>query len=164
MSKEPEDGKPGDTVGVVAPPPAIFGVPLLVSLAANRRLALRLLPERFRGLRHLAGWTLIAGGFGLLLWSGATMRAAKTPVSPYSPSEKLVDGGPFAHSRNPIYTAMTLFYCGAALLGNSLPSIIPLPAVIALMNRSVIEREETYLKRKFEAEYERYTERVGRWL
>ena len=39
-----------------------------------------------------------------------------------------------------------------------------LPAVLAVMQRGVIEREERYLERKFGEEYLGYKGRVRRWI
>lgn len=164
MTDGSDSGNDRDIAGVIAPPPAIFGVPLLAGLILNRGLGLSLMPDRLRGPRRLAGLALVACGFGLFLWSGAAMRRAETSVNPYEPSERIVDDGPFASTRNPIYVAMTLVYSGATLLGNSLVSTLILPAVLGVVTKGVIEREEAYLTRKFGDAYVRYTERVGRWL
>lgn len=165
MSSENNPGGGRDDVaGVIAPPPVIFAVPLLVSLAVNRRLKLRLMPERFRGLRRLAGLALVVCALGIFLGAGAAMRRKETSINPYRPSAKIVDDGPFAHTRNPIYVAMTLLYTGVTLLGDSLVSALLLPVILRVVTKGVIEREEAYLKRRFGLEYERYMERVGRWF
>jgi protein-S-isoprenylcysteine O-methyltransferase Ste14 len=53
---------------------------------------------------------------------------------------------------------------GVSSLANALYSILLLPAVLRVIQRGVIEREERYLERKFGEEYLRYKEQVGRWV
>ncbi|MFI5210728.1 MAG: methyltransferase family protein, partial [Gemmatimonadales bacterium] len=67
-------------------------------------------------------------------------------------------------SRNPMYVGMTLLYLGIALWANSLWPLLLLPAVLVVMRRGVIAREEAYLERRFGDEYRSYRARVRRWL
>jgi protein-S-isoprenylcysteine O-methyltransferase Ste14 len=59
---------------------------------------------------------------------------------------------------------MAMIYTGVSSLANALSSILLLPAVLLVIQRGVIEREERYLERKFGEEYLRYKERVRRWV
>ncbi len=150
-----------DNPGVIAPPPLIFGAPLLASLLLNRRLKLPFLPA---SLARLLGWPLLLGGISLILWFFATMKRADTPIDPRRPVSSLATDGPFKYTRNPAYLAMTMIFAGTASIKNSLPSILILPAILAVMNRGVIEREERYLEGKFGEEYSRYKGSVRRWV
>jgi protein-S-isoprenylcysteine O-methyltransferase Ste14 len=154
----PEDR---DNAGVVAPPPLIFAVPLVFSLFLNRRTKLPFLPA---GLTRLLGWPLLIGGLLFGGWFVTTFRRADTPVDPYKPVSNLVTDGPYRYTRNPGYLGFAAVYAGVSCLKNSLPSITLLPAVIAVMNRGVIEREERYLEEKFGEEYLRYKHSVRRWV
>jgi protein-S-isoprenylcysteine O-methyltransferase Ste14 len=49
-------------------------------------------------------------------------------------------------------------------LANALSSILLLPAVLLVIQRGVIEREERYLERTFGKEYLDYKARVRRWV
>ena len=42
--------------------------------------------------------------------------------------------------------------------------LVPLPLVLAIIDRGVIAREERYLERKFGQEYLDYKRRVRRWV
>ena len=53
---------------------------------------------------------------------------------------------------------------GVSSLANALSSILLLPAVLLVIQRGVIEREERYLGRTFGEEYLRYKEQVRRWI
>ncbi len=59
---------------------------------------------------------------------------------------------------------MTLIYAGFAARASALPAALLLPAVLAVIRRGVIEREERYLECKFGDEYLQYRGRVRRWL
>ena len=55
-------------------------------------------------------------------------------------------------------------YVGIALLGDALWALVPLPFVLAVIDRMVIAREERYLERKFGREYLDYKGTVRRWI
>ena len=157
-----EDARGGaDNPGVVAPPPLIYAGTLALGLLANAIYPVRFLP---RGLSRALGWPLAASGLAILPLALREMKRAETNVDPYHPATAIVVEGPFRYTRNPIYVGFTLIYGGISALANALPPILLLPAVIAVMRRSVIEREEIYLERKFGDEYLRYKGRVRRWI
>ena len=94
----------------------------------------------------------------------ARFRRAGTPVDPGSPTRALVTDGPYRVSRNPGYLGLTALYVAIALLASALWVLVPLPVVLAVMQRGVIEREERYLERLFGDEYLRFKARRRRWL
>ena len=53
---------------------------------------------------------------------------------------------------------------GIALLSSALWVLVPLPFVLAVIDRGVIEREERYLVAKFGEEYLVYKRTVRRWI
>ena len=59
---------------------------------------------------------------------------------------------------------LPLTYVGIALLSQALWVLVPLPIVLAIIDRGVITREERYLERKFGQEYLDYKRRVRRWV
>lgn len=154
-----DDGR--ENAGVIAPPPLIYLIPLLVGLLLNRRLPVPLAP---RALARPLGATLLGGGIALMAWFLATLHGAGTPADPRRPVERLVTHGPYAHTRNPAYCAMTLVYVGTSLLRNALWPVLLLPAAVAVIRKGVIEREERYLERTFGEEYRRYRGEVPRWF
>lgn len=150
-----------DNAGVVAPPPLIFAGPLALGLLLHRVRPLRALPPP---LAHLIGRPLLVAGIAVNAWFIVTMRRADTPIDPRQPVRRIVTAGPLRFSRNPSYTSMALIYSGIAARANTLWPFLLLPAVLAVMRRGVIEREERYLERTFGQEYASYKARVRRWL
>lgn len=92
------------------------------------------------------------------------MRRAGTNVDPYHPTTAIVEAGPYRYTRNPLYVGMALIYSGISARANALPAALLLPAVLHLVDRGVIRREERYLEGKFGDEYLRYKGRVRRWI
>lgn len=146
---------------VVAPPLAIYGVAFSAAWVLEM---VHHLPIANGVWRVVLGWTLIAGGFGVVRWAFRTLSHAGTTGDPYGVTTKLVVHGPFAYSRNPIYIAMTGLYLGATLVVNTWWPLILLPAVILTMQIGVIRREERRLERQFGAVYHAYAARVRRWF
>jgi protein-S-isoprenylcysteine O-methyltransferase Ste14 len=63
-----------------------------------------------------------------------------------------------------MYVAMTALYLGLSLLFDVGWPLILLPAVLALLWRFVIRREERYLRDAFGDDYAAFTREVRRWL
>ena len=147
--------------GVIGPPPLIYAGPLLLGLLLHKVRPQAVLPRR---LARLLGWPLVCGGIAGGAWFIATLRQAGTPPDPRQPVTRLVTWGPFRFSRNPAYTSFTMLYVGIAALVNTLWPLLWLPAVLQVMRKGVIEREERYLTRRFGDEYAGYKARVRRWL
>jgi protein-S-isoprenylcysteine O-methyltransferase Ste14 len=148
------------TPGVIAFPPLIYAGPLALGLLQNAVIPVRFLPPSVTWL----GLPLI--GSGLVVGAAAvrTMRRSGTNVNPSEPATALVTNGPFRFSRNPIYLAFTLLYSGVAILANALWVALPLPIILVVIQRGVIEREERYLERRFGTAYRQYKDSVRRWL
>jgi protein-S-isoprenylcysteine O-methyltransferase Ste14 len=150
-----------DNAGVIAPPPLIYLGPLLLGLFLHRARPISFLPRR---IASLLGWPLLACGIGVMLWFIVTMIRAHTPVDPRQPTRQVVTWGPFRLSRNPGYTSLAMIYVGVASVVNTLWPLLFLPAVLGVIQRGVIAREERYLERKFGAEYRQYKTSVRRWI
>jgi len=79
-------------------------------------------------------------------------------------ADHLVQGGVYAHTRNPMYLGNGLMILGWALIVNA-PEfyLIALP-LTALFYAAIIAAEEAYLRGKFGAEFDAYAMRVSRVL
>ena len=150
-----------DNAGVVAPPPLIYLGALTLGLLLDKKLSIPFLP---RSIARTLGWSLLVAGVSHMGWFFFTMQRADTPIDPREPVSNLATDGPFRYTRNPAYLSMTLIYAALSSLANALSCILLLPAVLLVIQRGVIEREERYLERKFGEEYLRYKEQVRRWV
>lgn len=147
--------------GVIAPPPLIY----LAGLALGFAFEVLLPSRRLRGVRvRAAGLLLALGGLSLAREFFMTFRRAGTPVDPRRAATVLVTHGPYRFTRNPAYLGMTLLYSGITLLRGALWPFATLPAVLALVDRGVIAREERYLTERFGESYTDYCTNVRRWI
>lgn len=150
-----------DRPGIIAPPPAIYALALLIGLGAHWLVPLSLFSWP---IAAVVGGPLVAAGALLMAWAFAAMRRARTSVNPYRPSSAVVVDGPYRWSRNPIYLGMTVGYAGATLLVGTAWALVLLPLVLVVMTRGVIVREERYLEQVFGDAYTNYRREVRRWL
>jgi protein-S-isoprenylcysteine O-methyltransferase Ste14 len=150
-----------DTAGVVARPPLIYLIGLVTGLLLHALRPTPFLPPRWAKLIGgvMIPLSFVPGGIAV-----AAMRRAQTNLDPLQPTTAIVTGGSFRYTRNPIYVSFTLLFTGIAAFLNSLTVLVPLPVVLFIMQRGVIEREEAYLERKFSTEYTQYKARVRRWI
>jgi protein-S-isoprenylcysteine O-methyltransferase Ste14 len=161
VGPEPQPSIERDTAGVIAPPPLVY----LGGLAARFALRSALPPTSVPpAVRWPVGGALLALGGTLMGSFVRSFARAGTAVSPYSASTALVTTGPYRISRNPAYLGMALVYTGIAVSAEALWALAPLPAVLAVIDRGVIAREEQYLDRRLGDEYRRYKQRTRRWL
>ena len=150
-----------DSPGVVAPPLLIYGVPLAVGVYFNRRSPFELMPHN---LARIIGVTLGIVAIVLSLAAATQFWRARTPMMPYKSTTAIIESGPFAISRNPLYLGMTLGYVATSLFFNTAWPLLLLPLVLLVMYRGVIAREERYLEQKFGERYVEYMGRVRRWI
>lgn len=144
------------------PPPLLFTLPLGLAWGIDRLAPTPRLPD----LSWLAmpGALMAVSGFALVLWGIRTFNRFRTAVYPNRAAKLVVDTGPFAFTRNPMYVGMTLFYLGFVLLLRSYTALALLPLVLATLWHFVIRKEERHLMQKFPEAYAAYCARVPRWL
>lgn len=115
------------------------------------------------GLLAVVGHFLVAGSAMIATLSqyhmGTSWRvgAAAGAVGP------LVDTGPFAISRNPVFLGQGLLLVGLVL---AFPDLLQLAAALIALVTIVLQvrREEAVLRATLGPDYEAYAQRVPRWL
>ncbi|XGV96204.1 MAG: isoprenylcysteine carboxylmethyltransferase family protein [Leptolyngbya sp. BL-A-14] len=150
-----------DNAGVIAFPPALYGVTLAIGLGISFLFPVSLLP-RLVSL-SIAALALIGAGW-LSTSAFRTMSSAQTAVDPSKPTTAIVSDGVFRFSRNPIYLSLTLLYIGISLLFSATWALLLLLPLLVVMQIGVIAREEQYLERKFGSTYLNYKAQVRRWI
>ncbi|MCW5579919.1 MAG: isoprenylcysteine carboxylmethyltransferase family protein [Luteimonas sp.] len=127
-------------------------------------LGLPLPPARLHGAMHVAGTVLANAGLALVLWCFVLFAWRRTTILPGSAPARLVRGGPYRFSRNPIYLSLVLAYAGLALMQDLPWALLLLPLPVAVMHFAIIPFEERQLRLRFGADYADYAARVRRWL
>ncbi len=79
-------------------------------------------------------------------------------------ADHLVQGGIYAHTRNPMYLGNGLIVLGAALILNAPEFYAVVVPLTVLFYAAIIAAEEAYLREKFGAEFDDYARRVNRIL
>jgi protein-S-isoprenylcysteine O-methyltransferase Ste14 len=154
-------GNARDLPNVIAPPPIFFGGFMILGIALDRIVLLRL-PGG--GARWAIGIVLIAASGALVAWALRAFATHRTSINLYRETSALITDGPFAFTRNPLYVALTMLYIGLALLfGGAWMLALVVPAV-AVTHWKVVLPEESYLSAHFGARYAEYCARVRRWL
>jgi len=105
-------------------------------------------------------------GFLLILISSITFYKYRTTLNPLKPelASKLVKTGLYRYSRNPIYIGLTLILLGWGTYLNNLASMLGVFLFVLYLDRFQIVPEEKFLAQKFGVEFEKYQQKVGRWI
>jgi protein-S-isoprenylcysteine O-methyltransferase Ste14 len=150
-----------DTSGIRIPPPVYYVAAFLAGVVIEF-----LFPTSWPPFGVRTAAALLAGGAWLAL-DGAAMvffRRAGTSMVPMNPTKALVTSGPYRVTRNPMYVGMAFLYVALAFAFGVIWALAFLPAVLVIIDRFVIAREEPYLEQKFGQAYRYYKARVRRWL
>ena len=142
-------------------PPLSVGAPLVVGLVLTWVVGDPWAPSR---ATSALGWILLAVFAWWNGWALLTMHRHRTGLLPGQPSTALLDRGPFARSRNPLYVGLLVASAGVALLAGSLWALLALPLEWALLRWGAVLPEERYLSTKFGRTYTAYRARVRRWV
>ena len=117
-----------------------------------------------QAFRYL-GLPMIAVGAAGLLWCiWEFFSEGRGTLAPIDPPKHLVVGGLYRYVRNPMYVAVVTILIGEAIFFISLPVLIEAGVFVALAHLFVTCYEEPVLRRQFGESYERYSQRVGRWI
>ncbi len=96
----------------------------------------------------------------------ATLWIARTTINPFDPwrASRLVTGGIFRLSRNPLYLSLLLLLVAYAIRLGAWAEWLGPALFAAYVTRFQIIPEERILARKFGAEFEAYRRRTRRWI
>ena len=142
-------------------PPVSVGVPLVLGVLAS---ALFGDPLATSAATTALGWLLVAVFGAWNGWALLTMARHRTALLPGGATTALIESGPFAWSRNPLYVGLLVLSAGLALLAGSMWALLALPLEWALLRWGAVLPEERYLTRTFGPAYAGYSSRVRRWL
>lgn len=115
------------------------------------------------GGRYIGALLVLSGG-GLAVWAVLYFAKAKTPVFPGQTPKTLLDTGPFAFSRNPIYFGMVLILTGAAFWTGSGLGFFLIPIFMWLVTKTHIAHEEASIRATFPTQAEGFFAKTHRWI
>ncbi|MGE0549038.1 MAG: isoprenylcysteine carboxylmethyltransferase family protein [Kofleriaceae bacterium] len=152
----------GDAAHVRFPPPLVFIVVIGVGVVVEIIGPLR------ETLSPLLRWPLAAVFAASAIWllTGALgwfRRTGQNPA-PWTTTPSLVLSGPYRFTRNPMYLGMTLLQIAIGVAASVLGIVVLAFAALAVVHVVAVIPEETYLAQKFGEDYDRYRERVRRYL
>jgi protein-S-isoprenylcysteine O-methyltransferase Ste14 len=116
--------------------------------------------------RSLLACALLVAGIVVATAGVVTFRMARTTVNPMQPGQasRMVTGGVYRYSRNPMYLGMLLVLAAWAVWLASVPALLGVALFVLYINRFQILPEERALAQRFADEFESYAQRTRRWL
>ncbi len=92
------------------------------------------------------------------------MMLSGTTVIPGREPRRMVTGGLFRISRNPIYLADAILLTGLCLVWNAIVALPLVPVFMILITKRFIKPEEARLARRYGADFAAYKNRTRRWI
>ncbi len=137
---------------------------VLIALPARLATASGLTSPATIGWPQLLGVLLtVAGGIITVACVAAFVAIGRGTPAPFDPPQRLVDRGPYAIVRNPMYVGAVLGISGAGLFYGSWVLFAYAAVFLGAMQLFILTYEEPALRRTFGDAYENYCRRVGRW-
>lgn len=152
--------KSTDNPGVHLPPPLLYASAVIGGWLLDRPWPLPI----DGAWRIVLGWVFFACSALLAASAIGLFRRKQTSIFPFRAAGTLVISGPYAFHRNPMYVSLSLSTIAFAMFLNTWWIVLLLIPTLLVVQQFVIVPEERYLQRRFGAEYDAYTRRVGRWL
>jgi protein-S-isoprenylcysteine O-methyltransferase Ste14 len=150
-----------DSAGVRFPPPFVYVAAVIGGYWLNRVWPLRIGQSAWW---NVAAVILAAAWAALTFSSFALFWRRRNSIIPTRPANELVVSGPYRFTRNPMYVALALLTTAVAIVLNTWWPVVLLVPGLMIIRVTVIAREESYLSRRFGAQYDAYTRRVRRWI
>ncbi|HVN64008.1 MAG TPA: isoprenylcysteine carboxylmethyltransferase family protein [Candidatus Binataceae bacterium] len=160
MNEAESNTAAGEIAGIKIIPPWIA----LGLLGATLILHFMLPEAHDVGWLQAVGVLLIGAGIGGAFFVSGLFHGAETTVNPFGEPTKMMTRMPFTFSRNPIYVGFTAALLGFALFFESFVMLLAPAIFYAVIDRTVIPREEAAMERIFGRQYLDYKQRVRRWL
>ena len=104
----------------------------------------------------MTGWMLFILGATIRFWSICCIAGRKSLL--------IVETGPYALCRNPLYIGTFMIVASEAAFLKSMWFALSLVLLIAFYHQFVIPSEECKLRTRLGADFDRYAARVPRWL
>ena len=118
------------------------------------------------GMEKILGSVIIISGLIVTASAVVLFKKNKTTVTPLNPSRstKLITGGIYKYSRNPMYLGLSFVLSGVSIIVNPIGGFIFIPLFILYLNFFQIMPEENAMTDLFEKEFLEYKKSVRRWI
>ncbi len=152
-----------DNPGVYLPPPLIYVLFFFLSVLLQRKLPI---PFTWHDtlLAEIVGWGFIVLYLIFFLPAVRQFILSKNTLVTIRPANALQKSGIYSVSRNPMYLSLLFLYSGIAMFKGNPWTMIEIPLLMATIQGYVIKKEEQYLLRRFNVEFEEYMKNVRRWI
>ena len=111
---------------------------------------------------QIAGMLLMGGGLALHWWARFHLQQFYGERIEFQPGQHLVESGPYAHVRHPIYTSFFMCVIGLLLVNPSLPVL--LVAIYFFVDFTRVARREELLLKENLSGYGDYMARTPRFM
>lgn len=117
-------------------------------------------------MSRAAGALIALGAAALAASAMDQFRRHETTVNPIAVDRvtSLVETGPNAITRNPMYVGLAGLLVAHAVMRRSWLALLPVAGFVAVIDRLQIRDEEVALRQRFGPAYDEYVARVPRWL
>lgn len=139
--------------------PLIVLVAVAVSTPGNRFVG-----AAYGSWLDVAGAILVSAGLGIRAITIGFEYVVRGGRGKQVYADRLVVGGVYAHTRNPMYFGNLLIVLGFAVVLNAPQFYLLALPLMTLLYGSIIAAEESYLHTKFGKEFEMYCARVPRFV
>ena len=145
-------------------PPPLWALIFAVAMWALNRYCpvLTVVPDPW----NRSGWFVMAVAAVTPIAALNRFRRAQTTVDPHKPetATTLVTSGVYTWTRNPMYLGLSVLLLGWAIKLGTLSTFAGPVLFVPLIQHVQIRPEEHALRALFGGDYDRYCERVNRWL
>lgn len=120
--------------------------------------------ETFTFSYPILGTAIGICGFAIMMWGWWLFQKHNVAICPTADTGKLIFGGPYRFSRNPMYLGIVMIFLGVTLFMGTAPFFLVVAIYFVILNSVFIPFEEQKLGSAFGPAYLEYKKRVRRWL
>jgi protein-S-isoprenylcysteine O-methyltransferase Ste14 len=137
-------------------------IPALLGLLSHHIARYIMIPAP-RNVEIIIGVIILIFGLLFVLWSLSSFwfTGKGTPL-PFAATSKLMTGGPFKYTRNPLKLGAFCYYCGLGIIFDCLSTglfMFIIPISLGIFYHKKVEEKE--LQERFGQEYEEYRRRTS---
>lgn len=148
----------------VAWPPIVYVAAIAAAIVLTIFVRLPWLGSPLSDMLLVVGCILVAAVIGIDVSAMRALRRANTTLMPTRSADRLVTGGAYSISRNPIYLANSMLMVGVGFIAGALWFVLLAFLAGFATQKLAIEPEERHLERRFGKQYRDYAKKVRRWF